>query len=89
LYFSAEESRGLVALVCYFLLIRRFGVQTVLVFKLSLALVAANHGRRLHRARLSCHLPDLTLYEPPLLASLGKLSIEPLKALLLCVQLAR
>src|SRR5215211_3843937 len=42
-----------------------------------------------HRARLSRYLPNLTLYESPLLASLGKLPIEPLKALLLCVQLAR
>src|SRR5215208_799306 len=56
---------------------------------LGVALVAANHGRSLHRARLSRHLPDLTLYESPLLASFGKLPIELLKTLLLCVQLAR
>src|SRR5215208_1537017 len=51
----------------------------VLVFKLGVALVAANHGRSLHRARLSGHLPNLTLYEPPLLASLRELTIEPVK----------
>src|SRR5215208_6663720 len=51
----------------------------VLVFKLGAALVAANHGRSLHRARLSGHLPNLTLYEPPLLASLRELTIEPVK----------
>ena len=61
----------------------------MLVRTLCLILVAANHRRGLHRARLSRHLPDLTLYESPLLASFGELAVEPLKALLLCVQLAR
>src|SRR5215204_5786094 len=82
-------SRGLVARVRLSPRVRRFRIHIVLVFKLGVALVAANHGRSLHRARLSCHLPDLTFYESPLLASLGELLIEPLKALLLCVQLAR
>ena len=66
-----------------------FGVSSVLVRMLCVILVAANHGRSLHRARLSRHLPDLTLYESPLLASLGKRSIEPLKALLLYIQPVR
>jgi hypothetical protein len=38
---------------------------------------------------LSRYFPDLTLYEPSLLTALGKFSREPLKALLLRVQLAR
>ena len=82
-------SRGLLARVGFSPQVRRFGIHIVLVFNLGVTLVAANHGRSLHRARLSRHLSDLTLYESPLLASLGELPIEPLKALLLCVQLAR
>jgi hypothetical protein len=55
-------------------LIRRISVSSVLVRTLCVIPGAANHGRSLHRARLSRHLPDLTLYESPLLASLGELA---------------
>src|SRR5215208_5650991 len=54
-----------------------FSVDIVLVFELGVALVAANHGRSLHRARLSCHLPDLTLYESPHRASEGAPALHP------------
>src|SRR5918999_5354555 len=84
-----QQSRSFVAQAGVSTLILRISVSSVLVRTLCLILVAANHGRSLHRARLSRHLPDLTLYESPLLASLRELPIEPLKALLLCVQLAR
>src|SRR5215212_9526792 len=53
------------------------------------AMVAANHSRSLNRSRPPRYLPDLTLYEAPLLAALGKLPIEPLQALLLDFQPAR
>jgi hypothetical protein len=53
------------------------------------AMVAANHGRSLHRPRPPRYLSDLTLYVPPLLTALGKLPIEALEALLLDVQPAR
>src|SRR5215210_1518169 len=85
----SQESRVFVALVQVSALIRRLGVSRMLVRALCVILVAANHRRSFHRARLSRNLTDLTLYEPPLLASLGELPIEPLEALLLCVQLAR
>ena len=51
--------------------------------------LAAYHSRSLHRPRPPCNLADLTLYEPPLLAGLGKFPVKPLKALLLDVQSAR
>src|SRR5215210_3113848 len=59
------------------------------IMPLWVTLVAANHRRSLHRPRLSGHLSDLTLYEPALLAVLGKFPVEPLKALLLDIQSVR
>src|SRR5215204_834969 len=52
-------------------------------------MVAAKHSRGLYRPRPSRNLTDLTLYEPPLLAALGKFPVKPLQALLLDVQPAR
>src|ERR671916_1213072 len=68
---------------------RRFGASGVLVRRLCVNLVAAHHRRSLHRPRPPCYLADLTLYEPPLLGTLGKLPIESLEAPLLGVQPAR
>src|SRR5215216_6086634 len=81
-----QESHGLVG-VCA--LIRRISVSSVLVRTLCVILGAANHRRSFHRPRPPRYLPDLTLYEPPLLAALGKFPIEPLKALLLDIKSAR
>ena len=67
----------------------RFGVSTWLVRTLWVILVAADHGRSLHRPRPPCYLPNLTLYEPSLLTALGKFPVKPLKALLLDVQPVR
>src|SRR5687767_7964967 len=68
-------SRGFVVQIGVSTLIRRFGVSSVLVRTLCLILVAANHRRCFHRPRPPCYLADLTLYEPPLLTALGKLSV--------------
>src|ERR687897_208151 len=59
------------------------------IMLLWVAMAAANHSRSLHRPRPPRYLSDLTLYEPPLLAALGKFAVKPLKALLLDVQSAR
>src|SRR5215203_5806056 len=66
--------------------IRGFRVPSVLVRTLCVILVAANRGRSLHRPRPPRHLANLTLYEPCLLAALGKFPVKHLKALLLDVQ---
>ena len=68
---------------------RGFGVPIVLLHALRVFLLVANHRRSLHRSRPPRYLADLPLYEPPLLATLGKLSIKSLEALLLNVQSAR
>src|SRR5215217_2220390 len=81
-----QESHGLVG-VCA--LIRRISVSSVLVRTPCAILGAANHRRSFHRPQPPCYLPDLTLYEPPLLASLGKFPVKSLKALLLDIQSAR
>src|SRR5215218_4618966 len=81
-----QESRGLVG-VCA--LIRRISVSSVVVRTLCVILGAANHRRSFHRPRPPRYLPDLTLYEPPLLTALGKLPVEPLEALLLDIQSTR
>ncbi len=62
---------------------RRFGIPIVLVLELRVILCVANHRRSLHRSRPPCNLANLTLYEPSLLAALGKFPVKPLKALLL------
>src|SRR5829696_7430764 len=84
-----QESRGFIALVEVSALIRRFGVSSVLVLTLCVILVAANYGRSFHRPRPPRYLPNLTLYEPPLLTALGKLSVEPLEAPMLDIQSTR
>src|ERR687895_1379787 len=85
----ASSVKGFFVLVGGFLPARRFGVFTVLVLTLRVVLVAAYHRRSLYRPRPPRYLPDLTLYEAPLLATFGKLSIKSLEALLLDVQSAR
>src|SRR5918995_4881599 len=85
----ASSVKGFFVLVGGFLPARRFGVFPVLVLTLRVVLVAAGHRRSLHRSRPPRYLPDLTLYEPTLLTALGKLPIEPLKALLLDIQPTR
>src|SRR5215210_5730902 len=59
------------------------------VMLLWVAMVPANHSRSLHRSRPPCYFANLTFYESPLLAALGKSPVKPLKALLLNVQSAR
>src|SRR5215218_3972338 len=86
---ALRGSIGSFTLLGFSLRVRNFGLPVACGPPHCVALVAANHGRSLHRARLSCHLADLTLYEPPLLTSLGELAVEPLKALLLGVQFSR
>src|SRR5918995_7430043 len=68
---------------------RRFDISIVRVLTLHVIPMAAHHRRSLHRPRPPCYLADLTLYEPPLLGTLGKLPIESLEAPLLSVQPAR
>src|SRR5918994_4098132 len=84
-----KESRGYAALVGVCALTRRSGVSSVLVRTVCVILIAANHSRSFHRPRPPRYLPDLTLYEPPLLTVLRKLPVEPLEALSLDIQSAR
>ena len=72
----------------FILRLEDFGVSSVLVRTLCVTLVAANHGRSLHRPRPPRYLANLTLYEQCLLAALGKFPVEPLKARLLDIQSA-
>ena len=61
----------------------------VLFLTLHVVLFVANHRRSLHRSRPPRNLANLALYQPSLLAALGKFPVKPLKALLLDVQPAR